>query len=76
MGLNVVRFEGILGNDDFYADADRAGVMLMPGFVCCTYWAEWSLWSAEDLSVANASLNSQMRLDAGASERVGVGLWE
>ncbi|MGZ5544557.1 MAG: glycosyl hydrolase 2 galactose-binding domain-containing protein, partial [Limisphaerales bacterium] len=62
MGLNVVRFEGILGNDDFYADADRAGVMLMPGFVCCTYWASWSSWSAEDLSVANASLNSQMRL--------------
>lgn len=62
MGLNVIRFEGILGNDDFYSDADRAGITLMPGFVCCTYWAQWSSWNAEDLSVANGSLNSQMRL--------------
>jgi exo-1,4-beta-D-glucosaminidase len=62
MGLNTIRFEGILGNGDFYADADRAGIALMPGFVCCTYWASWGSWSAEDLSVAKASLNTQMRL--------------
>jgi len=61
MGLNMIRFEGILGNEDIYTDADRAGVTLMPGFICCTYWVSWSSWTAEDLSVANASLDSQMR---------------
>jgi exo-1,4-beta-D-glucosaminidase len=61
MGLNIIRFEGILGNEGIYDAADRAGVMLMPGYVCCTYWASWSSWTAEDHAVANASLDSQMR---------------
>ena len=61
MGLNMIRFEGILGNEDIYTYADRAGVTLMPGFVCCTYWVSWSSWTTEDHTVANASLNSQMR---------------
>jgi len=61
MGLNMIRFEGILGNEEIYDAADRAGVMLMPGYVCCTYWASWGSWSAEDHTVANASLDSQMR---------------
>ena len=61
MGLNIIRFEGILGNEGIYDAADRAGVMLMPGYVCCTYWASWSSWSSEDHTVANASLDSQMR---------------
>lgn len=62
MGLNIIRFEGILGNEEVYDLADQAGIMLLPGFVCCTYWASWNSWTAEDLQVGTGSLNSQMRL--------------
>jgi exo-1,4-beta-D-glucosaminidase len=62
MGLNLVRFEGILGNEELYDLADESGIMLMPGYVCCTYWAQYSSWTAEDRTVADASTESQMRL--------------
>jgi exo-1,4-beta-D-glucosaminidase len=62
MGLNLVRFEGVLGNEEIYDLADRYGIMLMPGYVCCTYWAEYGAWTPQDLAVANASTESQMRL--------------
>ena len=62
MGLNLLRFEGILGNEDLYDLADESGVMLMPGYVCCTYWAQYGSWTAQDVLVANASTESQMRL--------------
>jgi len=61
MGLNMIRFEGIIGNEEIYDAADRAGIMLMPGYVCCTYWVSWSSWTTEDRAVANASLDTQMR---------------
>jgi exo-1,4-beta-D-glucosaminidase len=62
MGLNAVRFEGILGNEELYDIADREGIMLMPGFVCCNKWEQWSSWTAEENVVGPASLESQMRL--------------
>jgi exo-1,4-beta-D-glucosaminidase len=62
MGLNTIRFEGILGNEEIYDIADREGIMLMPGFVCCSRWERWSRWTAAEANVANASLESQMRL--------------
>jgi exo-1,4-beta-D-glucosaminidase len=61
MGLNTVRLEGTLGNDALYDLADKAGVLIMPGFVCCSAWESDSNWTAEQQQVANASLNSQMR---------------
>ncbi len=61
MGLNAIRFEGILGNEEIYDIADREGILLMPGFVCCSAWEEANRWTAEELSIANASLESQMR---------------
>lgn len=61
MGLNTVRFEGILGNEEIYDIADREGILLMPGFVCCSAWEEANRWTAEELSIANASLESQAR---------------
>jgi exo-1,4-beta-D-glucosaminidase len=62
MGLNLLRFEGTLGNEDLYDLADQSGIMLMPGYVCCTYWAQYGAWSARDRAVADASTESQMRL--------------
>ncbi len=61
MGLNTIRLEGTLGNEELYDLADKAGVMIMPGFVCCSAWENDSRWSAEQEQVANASLDSQMR---------------
>ncbi|GIH05355.1 beta-mannosidase [Rhizocola hellebori] len=61
MGLNTIRLEGTLGNEEIYDLADAAGVMVMPGFVCCSAWENDSGWSAEQEQVAQASLNTQMR---------------
>jgi exo-1,4-beta-D-glucosaminidase len=61
MGLNAIRFEGTLGNEELYDMADKAGVMLMPGFVCCSKWQSDSGWSTSDEAVAYGSLESQMR---------------
>ena len=61
MGLNTIRFEGILGNEEIYDIADREGIMLIPGFVCCSRWEAWDKWTTNDFAVACASLESQMR---------------
>ncbi len=61
MGLNTIRLEGTLGNEELYDLADKAGVMVMPGFVCCSAWENDSGWSAEQAQVAVASLDTQMR---------------
>ena len=61
MGLNTIRLEGTLGNRALYAAADRAGVMIMPGFVCCSIWQNDQRWTTDQANVAAASLDSQMR---------------
>jgi exo-1,4-beta-D-glucosaminidase len=61
MGLNAIRLEGTLGNEELYDLADKMGIMIFPGFVCCSAWENESKWTAEQTQVANASLNSQMR---------------
>src|SRR5205085_4119923 len=60
MGLNTIRLEGTLGNQALYDAADRAGVMIMPGFVCCSRWQNDQRWTAEEAHVAASSLESQM----------------
>ena len=61
MGLNTIRLEGTVGNEELYDLADRAGVMIMPGFVCCSAWENDRNWTTEQTQVANASLDSQVR---------------
>ena len=61
MGLNTIRLEGTLGNEELYDLADQAGIMIMPGFVCCSAWENDSGWSTEQEQVAAASLETQMR---------------
>jgi exo-1,4-beta-D-glucosaminidase len=60
MGLNAIRFEGTLGNENLYDLADRNGIILMGGFVCCSAW-ENDTWTTEQENVAHASLDTQMR---------------
>lgn len=61
MGMNMIRFEGKMEDQTFYDLADKYGVMLMAGWVCCSQWESWNSWSAENQTVANTSLDTQMR---------------
>ena len=40
----------------------------MAGWCCCDHWEQWKDWTSEDLTIATASLQSQMlRLRSHAS---------
>jgi exo-1,4-beta-D-glucosaminidase len=60
MGLNVIRLEGKLETDLFYDLADEYGILLMPGWCCCSHWERWADWDEEDYRVAPASLRDQL----------------
>jgi len=55
LGLNTIRLEGKEENDEMYALADKLGIMMMPGWECCSYWQSYGSWKAADHTVANAS---------------------
>jgi exo-1,4-beta-D-glucosaminidase len=59
MNLNTIRLEGQLEPDDFFDLADERGILVMPGWVCCTYWQLWPKWKLSDLEIASESLRSQ-----------------
>jgi exo-1,4-beta-D-glucosaminidase len=59
MNLNTLRLEGQIESDDFYDLADEKGILVMPGWVCCTYWQLWEKWKPGDLPIAVQSLRSQ-----------------
>jgi exo-1,4-beta-D-glucosaminidase len=61
MGMNMLRFEGKMEDQTFYDLADKNGILLMAGWVCCSQWEQWKSWTAENQSVANTSLDTQMR---------------
>jgi exo-1,4-beta-D-glucosaminidase len=59
LNLNAIRLEGEIESEDFYDLADEKGILLMPGWVCCTYWQLWQKWKPGDLPIATQSLRSQ-----------------
>ena len=61
MNLNAVRFEGKLETEEFMAQADKLGVLVLPGWCCCDHWERWKTWKAEDHTVATESLRDQLR---------------
>jgi exo-1,4-beta-D-glucosaminidase len=62
MNLNAIRLEGKLEmSDHFFEAADRLGVLVMPGWCCCSYWEQWEKWQPSDYVVAGESLRSQVR---------------
>ncbi len=61
MGLNTVRLEGKLESDWFLSQADRLGIMVMPGWMCCDRWQFNDHWTSFDHRVAVASMDSQAR---------------
>ena len=61
MGLNLVRWELKIADDSMIERADREGIPVMLGWMCCMQWEHWNLWSAEDHWVARDSLRSRLR---------------
>lgn len=60
MNLNTIRLEGKLETEEFFHLADEQGILVMAGWCCCDHWEHWKDWTAEDLSIAKASLRAQM----------------
>jgi exo-1,4-beta-D-glucosaminidase len=60
LNLNAVRLEGKMESDQFYDLADREGILILAGWCCCDYWEQWAKWKPADLSIATASLRSQI----------------
>ena len=61
MHLNTVRLEGKMMTDHFFETADRMGVLVMPGWCCCSFWEQWRKWKPEDYQIAAESLRDQLR---------------
>ncbi len=60
MNLNAIRLEGKLEVEEFFHLADQQGILVMLGWCCCDHWEHWRDWSANDLTIATASLRAQM----------------
>jgi exo-1,4-beta-D-glucosaminidase len=60
MNLNTIRLEGKLETEEFFHLADEQGILVMLGWCCCDHWEQWKTWTAADLTIATASLRSQM----------------
>ncbi|WP_225825407.1 glycoside hydrolase family 2 protein [Streptomyces naphthomycinicus] len=63
LGLNTLRLEGHLEPDEFFDLADRHGVLILPGWQCCSKWEgevngseAGDTWTAADYPVAEASM--------------------
>jgi exo-1,4-beta-D-glucosaminidase len=67
MGLNAVRLEGKLEHREFYRLADQLGLMVLPGWECCTKWESHagtggSPWHERDYQTAERSMASEASL--------------
>jgi exo-1,4-beta-D-glucosaminidase len=60
LGLNTVRLEGTMETDHLYDLADKMGILLMPGWCCCSIWEEWEKWTPQHKTIATESLRSQL----------------
>ena len=61
LGLNLLRWELKIADDTMIDRADREGMPVMLGWMCCGQWELWNLWSGEDQWVARASLRARIR---------------
>ena len=62
MGLNTIRLEGRIDHEEFFAKADKLGILVMPGWTCCDAWERWKNWKEEQHKIAGESLRSQIRI--------------
>lgn len=62
MGLNLLRWESKISSEHIIDVADREGIPIMMGWMCCNQWERWMQWDAEDHRVARESLRSQIHM--------------
>ena len=62
MGLNMLRWESKIANEHIIKLADREGIPVMLGWMCCNQWEKWEQWDEEDHRVAQDSLRSQIHM--------------
>ena len=62
MGLNLLRWESKISSEHVVEVADREGIPVMMGWMCCNQWERWKQWDAEDHRVARDSLRSQIHM--------------
>ena len=60
MNLNTVRLEGKIETDHFFDTADKMGILIMPGWCCCSMWEQWAKWTPETHKIANESTRTQI----------------
>ncbi|MGN6641017.1 MAG: glycoside hydrolase family 2 protein, partial [Mucilaginibacter sp.] len=60
MNMNIVRSEGKLEDDHFYALCDKYGLLVMTGWMCCGAWQYPENWDAAKRVVAMQSDSSVM----------------
>jgi exo-1,4-beta-D-glucosaminidase len=60
MNMNIVRSEGKMEDDNFYALCDKYGMLVMTGWMCCGAWQYPENWDAAKRQVAMASDSSVM----------------
>ena len=61
LGLNLLRWESKIADDSVIELADREGIPVMLGWMCCAQWEHWEAWSAEDHWVARASTRATIQ---------------
>jgi exo-1,4-beta-D-glucosaminidase len=62
LGINMLRWESKISSQHILDVADREGVPVMLGWMCCNQWEKWDQWNAEDHRVALESLRAQLRM--------------
>ena len=62
MGMNMLRWESKISSEHILDLADKEGIPVMMGWMCCAQWETWSQWDIEDHRVAVASLQSQIAM--------------
>ena len=60
LGLNLLRWELKIADEDMIDLADQQGVPVMLGWMCCAQWEKWKQWDAEDHRVAHESMRARI----------------
>ncbi len=60
MNMNIVRSEGKMEDDHFYALCDKYGLLVMTGWMCCGAWQYPENWDAAKRAAAMSSDSSVM----------------
>lgn len=60
LGLDTIRFEGMLERAEVLEWCDREGILVIAGWCCCDCWEKWDRWSEANHAIAAESLRSQL----------------